>query len=76
MTIRTAQESCQILVAAKRSQAAIAQRAGVRQPTISRILSGKLKDPAGSILRKLNEFADEVAAERADLTGSPESQPQ
>lgn len=59
MTLRTAQEACQFLVANKRSQAAIAARAGVTQPTISRILAGE-HDPAGSTLIKLNKFADEV----------------
>lgn len=77
MTLRTAQEACQFLVTHHRSQAAIATRAGVTQPTISRILAGR-HDPAGSILIKLNEFADEVAAEtQAELdTQHPESQPQ
>lgn len=62
MTLRTAQEAAHFLVTAGKSQQAIAARAGVKQPTISRILSGELKDPAGSILVKLNEFADEVAS--------------
>lgn len=62
MNLRTAQEAAQRLVASGKSQQAIAERAGVKQPTISRILSGELKDPAGSILIKLNEFADEVEA--------------
>lgn len=70
MTLRTAQEATQLLVAAGRSQAAIATRAGVKQPTISRILSGVLKDPAGSVLVKLNEFADEVATEAEAKTGA------
>lgn len=71
MTFRTAQEACQILVAAKQSQAAIGKRAGVSQATISRILSGEFKDPAGSTLVKLNEFADEV-----ETPPKPASQPQ
>lgn len=71
MTLRTAQEAAQFLVSAGHSQAAIATRAGVKQPTISRILSGSLKDPAGSILIKLNDFADEVEA-----ASTTESQPQ
>jgi len=62
MNLRTAQEAAQHLINAGFSQVAIANRAGVKQPTISRILSGELKDPAGSTLVKLNEFADEVAA--------------
>jgi transcriptional regulator with XRE-family HTH domain len=65
MTLRTAQEAAQLLLNAGFSQAAIATRAGVKQPTISRILSGGLKDPAGSTLVKLNEFADEVEAKAA-----------
>ncbi|GEM_PF-2211687 len=60
MTLRTAQAAVQYLISAGHSQEAIATRAGVKQPTISRILTGKLADPAGSILVKLNEFADEV----------------
>lgn len=80
MTLRTAQEACQFLVAHKRSQAAIGARAGVTQPTISRILAGE-HDPAGSTLIKLNKFADEVEAEgevQAQVETSPatESQPQ
>lgn len=62
MTLRTAQDATHFLVGAGFSQAAIAKRAGVSQATISRILSGELKDPAGSILVKVNEFADEIAA--------------
>lgn len=61
MTLRSAQEAAQILVAAGLSQAAIAQRVDVRQPTISRILSGAHKDTRGAVLVKLNDFADEVA---------------
>jgi len=72
MNLRTAQEAAQCLITAGFSQAAIATRAGVKQPTISRILSGELKDPAGSILVKLNEFADEVANAPLPI----ESQPQ
>jgi transcriptional regulator with XRE-family HTH domain len=71
MTLRTAQQATQFLVSAGHSQAAIAKRAGVSQATISRILSGEFKDPAGSTLIKLNEFADQVEAEP-----KPESQPQ
>ena len=61
MNLRTAQEATQLLLTSGKSQRSIAERAGVSQPTISRILSGELKDPAGSILIKLNEFADEVS---------------
>jgi len=71
MTLRPAQECVQLLVAAKISQAAIAERAGIKQPTVSRILSGKHKDPKGSALIKLNEFATEVEAK-----STTESQPQ
>ena len=73
MNLRTAQEAAQFLISAGHSQDAIATRVGVKQPTISRILSGKLADPAGSILVKLNEFADEVAAAAAPQL---EEQPQ
>lgn len=65
MTFRTAQECAQHLTKAGFSQAAIAKRVDVTQPTISRILSGDLKDPAGSILGKLNDFADEVSAAKS-----------
>jgi len=79
MTLRTAQEACQFLVANKRSQAAIATRAGVTQPTISRILAGE-HDPAGSTLIKLNKYADEVEAEATKQTqvgsSATESHPQ
>jgi transcriptional regulator with XRE-family HTH domain len=71
MTIRTAQQATQFLVSSGHSQAAIAKRAGVSQATISRILSGEFKDPAGSTLIKLNEFADQVESDP-----KPESQPQ
>jgi predicted transcriptional regulator len=60
MTFRTAQEAVQVLVAASIPQAAIAKRANVSQPTVSRILSGDHKDPKGSVLMALNEYADEV----------------
>jgi transcriptional regulator with XRE-family HTH domain len=67
MNLRTAQEAVQLLITSGKSQQVIAERAGVKQPTISRILSGELKDPAGSILVKLNEFADEVAAKASAI---------
>jgi transcriptional regulator with XRE-family HTH domain len=75
MTFRTPQEAAQLLVAAGHSQAAIADRAGVKQPTISRILSGEHKDPKSSVLIKLNEFADQVAAEAAQAAAA-QSEPQ
>lgn len=79
MTLRTAQEAVQFLVANKRSQAVIAARAGVSQPTISRILAGE-HDPKGATLIKLNKFADEVEVEgRArvpEATSETESQRQ
>lgn len=65
MTLRSAQEAAQILVAAGHSQATIAQRVDVKQPTISRILSGAHKDTRGAVLVKLNDFADEVAVATA-----------
>jgi len=71
MTLRTAQEAAHYLIKAGFSQAAIARRITVSQATISRILSADLKDPAGSILVKLNELADEVA-----VAPKPESEPQ
>lgn len=67
MTLRTAQQCAQYLVAANISQAAIAKRTGVKQPTISRILSGEHKDPKGSVLVSLNEYAAEVEAQQAAL---------
>jgi transcriptional regulator with XRE-family HTH domain len=60
MLLRTAQESAQILVTAGFSQAAIAERANVKQPTISRILSGEHKDPKGSVVISLNDFVEEI----------------
>ncbi|WP_312165877.1 helix-turn-helix domain-containing protein [Massilia timonae] len=77
MTFRTPQQAVQQLVAAGHSQAVIADRAGVKQPTISRILSGEHKDPKSSVLIKLNEFADQVAAEAAQAAAAePEFPPQ
>lgn len=60
MTLRPPQEIVKSLVEAGYSQAVIAERAGVTQPTISRILSGDHADPKSSVLSKLNEFAEEV----------------
>ena len=77
MTLRTPQEAVQRLIAAGRTQAAIADRAGVKQPTISRILSGEHKDPKSSVLIKLNEFADEVDAQTTQAApASSSAQPQ
>lgn len=70
MTLRTAQEACQFLVTHEKSQAAIAARVGLTQPTISRILTGK-HDPAGSTLIKLNQFCDEVEAEQPQISATP-----
>jgi predicted XRE-type DNA-binding protein len=61
MTLRSAQDAAQILIEAGFSQAAIASRVEVAQPTISRILSGAHKDTRGAVLVKLNDFANEVA---------------
>jgi transcriptional regulator with XRE-family HTH domain len=60
MPLRTAQEAAQLLINAGYSQGVIATRAEVKQPTISRILSGEHKDPKGSVLVRLNQFADEI----------------
>lgn len=66
MPLRSAQEAIQILVVAGFSQASIADRAKVAQPTISRIWSGVQKDTRGSVLIKLNKMADEVAPVTAE----------
>jgi predicted transcriptional regulator len=71
MTLRSAQQATQFLVSAGHSQAVIAKRASVSQATISRILSGEFKDPAGSTLVKLNEFADQVEAEKKPASQLP-----
>ncbi len=63
--LRTPQELVKFLTDAGFSQAVIAERAGVKQPTISRILSGKHDDPKSSVLNRLNEFANETAAQTA-----------
>lgn len=63
MTPLSAQEAAQVLVAAGIPQAAIAKRAKVSQPTISRILSGEHKDPKGSVLMALNQYAVEVKSQ-------------
>jgi predicted transcriptional regulator len=62
MSLHTPQEIIKELVAAGHSQTAIAERAGVSQPTISRIMSGEHDDPKSSVLIKLSQFANEVAA--------------
>lgn len=61
MTLETPQQLVKKLIEAGISQATIAARAGVKQPTISRILSGDHADPKSSVLIKLKEFADETA---------------
>lgn len=60
MTLRTPQELVKELIDAGYSQAAIAEHAGVKQPTISRILSGEHDDPKSSVLIKLTKFADQI----------------
>ena len=60
--LRTPQELVKFLTESGFSQAVIAERAGVKQPTISRILSGKHDDPKSSVLNRLNEFANETEA--------------
>jgi predicted transcriptional regulator len=64
MPLETPQELVKTLVEAGFSQAEIAAEAGVKQPTISRILSGGHTDPKSSVLIRLKHFADRVAAER------------
>jgi predicted transcriptional regulator len=58
--MRTPQELVKFCLSAGYSQTAIAARAGVKQPTISRILSGEHDDPKSSVLIRLSEFADEI----------------
>lgn len=72
MTVQTPQELVQRLIAAGFSQAAIAERAGVKQPTISRILSGA-QDPKSSVLIRLSRFASEVGATGVNETGDRRS---
>lgn len=74
MQLQTPQAYVQFLIERGQSQAAIAKRAGVSQPTISRILSGDHEDPKSSVLINLSRFAEEVAA--AAPPDQPESQPQ
>ena len=62
MSLQTPQALVRQLIAAGCSQGAIAKRAGVSQPTISRILSGEHEDPKCSVLINLSKFADEVSA--------------
>lgn len=64
MSLETPQELVKTLVEAGFSQAEIADRAGVKQPTISRILSGDHTDPKSSVLIRLKDFADQVDADR------------
>lgn len=63
--MRTPQELVKFCLAAGFSQSAIAERAGVKQPTISRILSGEHDDPKSSVLIRLSEFADEISSRPA-----------
>jgi predicted transcriptional regulator len=60
--LRTPQELVKFCIAAGYSQAVIAKRAGVKQPTISRILSGEHDDPKSSVLIRLSEFAEEISS--------------
>ena len=75
MQLQTPQAYVQFLIERGQSQAAIAKRAGVSQPTISRILSGDHEDPKSSVLINLSRFAEEVAA-ASPSPAQPESQPQ
>lgn len=61
MALRTPQELVKTLIDAGLSQTEIAAHAGVRQPTISRILSGEHDDPKSSVLIRLTAFADSAA---------------
>jgi len=60
MNLQTPQELVRELIDAGFSQAAVAEVAGVKQPTISRILSGEHDDPKSSVLIRLTEFANKV----------------
>jgi predicted transcriptional regulator len=60
MSLETPQALVKELIDAGYSQTVIGDRAGVKQPTISRILSGEHTDTKSSVLIKLKEFADEV----------------
>ncbi len=75
MPLRTPQELVKFLVAEGYSQAVIAERAGVKQPTISRILSGDHDDPKSSVLIRLNQFADEVHSQSQISRGHAGRQP-
>lgn len=68
MRLETPKELIEKLLAAGHSQTAIGERAGVKQPTISRILSGDHTDPKSSVLIKLYEFADEVLPKPEEQT--------
>lgn len=68
MNLQTPQELVKELIDAGYSQAAIAHRAGVKQPTISRILSGEHDDPKSSVLIKLTEFVKDVRALAATVS--------
>lgn len=71
MTLQTPQALVKELIDAGYSQAVIAQRAGVKQPTISRILSGEHDDPKSSVLIKLTEFVNDVRAVAATASAKP-----
>lgn len=70
MNLNTPQQLVRELIDAGYSQAVIAERAGVKQPTISRILSGEHDDPKSSVLIKLTEFVEEVRSSPAAPTKS------
>ena len=46
------------ILASRATQAHIAYVSGVSQPTVSRILSGAIKDPKNSVVEKLWSFVD------------------
>jgi predicted transcriptional regulator len=72
MILQTPQELVKELIAEGYSQAIVAERAGVKQPTISRILSGEHDDPKSSVLIKLTEFVNEVRAAKAAAPSEPQ----
>ncbi len=49
-----------VLMGAQWSQQRIAHEAGVTQPSISRVLSGRHKDPRHSLVMRLRELVREV----------------
>lgn len=75
MSLETPQELVKKLINAGFSQQILADAAGVKQPTISRILSGEHADPKSSVFIRLKRFADENEGRQANSDTATEQKP-